>query len=238
MDITSIYNLLQIFTDYGGHYAIVAACGFLLWRFRPIICRLFRRFVRRWLGIDTRRPVKESTHTYSSIDVVIIQTLDALLARTGACRAWVFEFDGYDDRLKPLPFVTQSCTYERLAPGRSVKSEKDGLQNMPLAAYPGWCRRLAEDMEIALEKIDHIKDEDVETWKALAGQKISSLYAVFLTDYRGVPLGVVGVDFTDGVMSTLKRKEDKNKFFMMAVAIAGLLTHRRNGSLQKMAGEL
>ena len=233
-----ISTLIKIFTDHGGHYAALALCAAVLWRFRPTVCRLFRRFVRKWLGIDTRRPVKESSHTYDSIDVVIIQTLDALLARTGACRAWVFEFDGYDDRLKPLPFVTQSCTYERLAPGRRVKSEKANLQNMPLSVYPEWCRRLAEDMEISLEKIDHIKDADMELWKALAGQKIQSLYGVLLVDFRNNPVGVVGVDFSDGVMSTLKRKEDKNKFFMMAVAIAGLLTHRRNGSLQKMAGEL
>ena len=238
MDFTSILHLLQIFKDYGGHYGLLALAVLLIWKYRPAICRLFRRFVRKWLGIDNRRPVKDVDINYTTIDVVIIQSLDALLARSGACRAWVFEFSGFDDRIRPLPFVTQSCTYERIAPGRDIRHERDNLQNMPLFIYPEWTRRLAQDLEISLDSIDKIKDADLELWKSLAAQKIQGLYGILLLDYRGVPVGVVGVDYSNGVTQTLKRKEDRNKFFLEAVKIAGLLAYKRNGSLVKLAGYL
>lgn len=238
MDISQVHNLLQIFVNHGGHYGLSAIAAAVLWRYRATASRLCRRFVRAWLEADSDKPVKEIDISYKSIDVVVNSTLDTLLARSGACRAWVFEFDGFDERIRPLPFVTQSCTYERIAPGRSINREKDNLQNMPLSIYPEWSRRLAQDLEISLDSIDKIKDADLELWKALAAQKIQGLYGILLIDYRGVPVGIVGVDYSDGVIQTLKRKEDRNKFFLEAVKIAGLLAYKRNGSLVKLAGYL
>ena len=243
----------KIFTDHGKYVGSgILGIGILVY-FRKNVCNVARKILRTWLGINPNREqelldkLNEETkqkeilkegckeecqeHYDHTIDVVINRTLDLLLSRTGACRAWIFEFKGYDRRIKPLPYRAQSNTYERIAKGRDVTYESDKLQDMPLSAYPEWCRWLAEDMELILEDVNCIKDEDVEMWKTLTDQGILSMFAVLLFDYCEIPIGVVGVDFTQAGLGQLKRKDDRDWFFTKAVTLAGLLTYKNNGTL-------
>jgi len=185
-----------------------------------------------------RRPVKGVDMTIHCINRCINAVLQSLLMRFDADRIYVFEFEDKDDRIKPLPWMYCSCTYEVCQSGRGVRCEAGSLQRIPLEAIPYWKRELGTVGEICLHSVDDIKEEDVESWKILARQSISSVYCFCLHDFLGQPIGFMGMDYCDGRESKLIEQIELKSFAMDTVKIAGLLAMKKNGTLQQLAGTL
>ena len=185
-----------------------------------------------------RRPVKDVDLTVRRINQCITTVLQSLLQKYDADRCYVFEFEDYDERVKPLPWLYCSCTYEVCHKSRGVNCEAATLQKLPLAAIPYWQRELGTVGEICLHSVDDLKSEDLESWKILARQQISSVYCFSLFDFRGVPIGFLGLDYCDGHESMLTAPCELKSFTMEVAKIAGLLAMKKNGSLQHLAGTL
>jgi hypothetical protein len=185
-----------------------------------------------------RRPVKDVDLTIRRINQCINIVLAELLKKYDADRAYVFEFETYDERVKPLPWLYCSCTYEACQEGRGVNCEAGTLQRVPMDAIPYWKVQLGTFRKICLHSVDEIKATDVESWKILVRQQISSVYCVSLLDFRGLPIGFLGLDYCNGHKSMLTNDCDFSDFAMDVAMVGGLLAMKRNGSLKKLAGTL
>lgn len=236
--IVSFFNHLGWTSGVKGIAVLILIAIFLWLRFSGFrrIAKSARRRLREWLLGDTY-PSPDISITLREIDKRVNLALNTILYRFDACRAWIFEFTTPDERMGPFPFREQDCTYERVNIYRNVKSQKDSLQRMSLAAYPEWTRRLATDMEISLADIAEIKETDVELFKSLESQQIRSMFGILLLDFRGVPFGVLGMDFCGpGIVPRMKRVSDQQAFMLLAIKTAGLLTIKHNGTLAQLAG--
>jgi hypothetical protein len=187
---------------------------------------------------DDERPCKDIDITVRRINALIIQGLQALLVRYNACRCYVFEFEDYDHRIKPLPWLYATCTYEVCNHSRRVTCEQDNLQRIPLAAIKYWNLMLGTTGAICLHHIDEIKESDLESWKILAAQQIQSVYCVLLLDFRGTPLGFAGLDYNCDAESCISKIEEMEDLKYESIKIAGLLALKRNGTLEQLAGKL
>jgi hypothetical protein len=185
-----------------------------------------------------RKPVQGVDMTIRQISNCVHASMEALLYKYDADRCYVFEYARYHANIKPLPWQECSCTYEICNKTRNVPCEKDTLQELPLDAIPYWRDRLGKDGQISLHDVDTLKEEDLESWKILTRQQISSVYCVSISNFRGLPLGFVGLDYCNGRKSVLKSQKDMHIFLIEAVKIGGLLTMKRNGTLEQLAGTL
>lgn len=239
----------QLVADRYGWKGVAVGCAYLLYRHRSGVVRVVRGFrgsVREWIlepGSDPDRegdkqPCPDVDLTVRKINILVTQALHCLLNRYNACRAYVFEFEGMDDRIRPLPWLYCSCTYEVCNQTRMINCEQPNLQRIPLAAIRYWATMLGTTGAVCLHDIDEIKEKDPQSFEILADQKIQSVYCVMLADFRGLAIGFAGLDFCDGQESCLKRTEDMLDLQFEAVKIAGLLTLKRNGTLEQLAGKL
>jgi hypothetical protein len=185
-----------------------------------------------------RKPSPDVNITVARIDAIITQALRSVLSRYHADRAYVFEYSGYDERIRPLPWLYSSCTYEVCNPSRYVTCEKERLQQIPLAAVKYWTMLLGTAGSIYIHDIAEIKEQDVVAYKILTDQQIQSVYCVSLLDFRGLPIGYAGLDYCHGSESCMKCTQDMLDFQYEAVKIAGLLALKRNGTLEQLAGTL
>jgi hypothetical protein len=185
-----------------------------------------------------RKPSPDVNITVARIDAIITQALRSVLSRYHADRAYVFEYSGYDERIRPLPWLYSSCTYEVCNPSRYVTCEKERLQQIPLAAVKYWTMLLGTAGSICIHDIAEIKEQDVVAYKILTDQQIQSVYCVSLLDFRGLPIGYAGLDYCHGSESCMKRTQNMLDFQYEAVKIAGLLALKRNGTLEQLAGTL
>lgn len=200
--------------------------------------RCVRHNLKDWLLSEPEPTLAKKEITGERIDDAINLILAGLMHRFNACRAYVFQYHEYDIRLTPVPYIYLSNTHELTNSTRAVTSEKDKLQNIPISAIPVWVRRLAEDGSICLDDINQIKEEDLEAFKTLENQQISSVYCVSLLDFRGQPIGFAGLDYCKNLKSWIVSDKDKERLMMECIKIAGLLTLQRNGTLEQLAGTL
>ena len=184
------------------------------------------------------QPCPEIDLTVRKINALVTQGLQSILFRYNACRAFVFEFEEYDSRIKPLPWLYASCIYEVCNHSRKVDCEQSNLQRIPLAAIKYWNIMLGSTGAICLHDIDEIKDQDLESWKILSAQQIRSVYCVVLLDFRGTPLGFAGLDYNCGSPSNISKIEEMETLKYESIKIAGLLALKRNGTLEQLAGKI
>lgn len=202
----------------------------------------FKRLIKKWLGIghvpDDMISKSKRDEVEQKIDLSINMALYCLLHEYNADRAFIFEFHEYDNRISPIPYVYASNTYEAVDKTRKITNEKENLQNIPTSAIRWWVSELAEKGEIFLNSIDEIRETELETWKILESQQISSVYCTGLLDFYGNPIGFIGIDYCSGKASLIKREDDKRKFKLECIKVAGLLVVRRNGTLEQLTGFL
>lgn len=202
-------------------------------------------WTRRLLGAAAQymrhrieRPVPEIPLTLRRIDEKIEEALRVLLLRHDADRAYVCEYDEYDPRIKPLPWVYHTCTFEVVCDGRRVNAVKHECVRQPLSISRRWLEVMATAGEMALDDIAALQAEDPELFRILQGQNISGIVHFGLHDFHGLPIGFLGLDYCNGRPVKIRRVEDKRSFQFEALKIAGLLTFKKNGSLEKLAGKL
>ncbi|MFP4448493.1 MAG: hypothetical protein ACLFPH_07135 [Bacteroidales bacterium] len=228
----------HILETYGLSGAAIILLSILIYKKfnKKKVSKFLRKVFIEWLSYDGSRLVSKDL-TERKIDCVINMALGNLLQKYDACRAYVFEYHNYDRRLKPIPFLYASNTYEVVTTRRNVTSEKDNLQNIPINCVDWWIKRLAEDRKVFFDDIDKIKEKDMEAYKILKDQQISSIICVSLLDFRSIPIGFVGLDYCSESDCRIAQ-EDTKVIELEAVKIAGLLAMKRNGTLEQLAGTL
>lgn len=230
MDVqTSIYILER--WGLGGLVFVVAALAiYHRKRFFPVLRSRFRNWLfheDEYIDLTTQR-----------IDCTIDLILSNLVIKWSACRAYVFEYFDYDERIQPIPYIVASNTYEVVNKIRGVKSEKEKLQRIPLSAIPWWSKQLAQNRQIILHDIDEIKKEDIQSYEILKAQQIQSVYCFSLLDFFGKPIGFAGIDYCVGVKTEIQDVAAYNALKMEIVKIAGLIAIKKNGTLTQLAGTL
>lgn len=211
----------------------------LLWlygRFDPVWKALNRIWV--WASSHFRYLPHGKCDTVEKIDALINRNLQVMVYKYDACRAYVFEYQGYDDRIRPLPWTHCSNTYEYCNPGRGVQPSQSILQSLPLAAIKYWTRQLGTEGQICLHDIAALKEDDMESHKILEGQQISSVYCASFYDLHGKPLGFVGVDYCCGHPSRVQSDADMQSLAMDGVRIAALIMLKYNGTKEQLRGIL
>jgi hypothetical protein len=223
-----------------GAPGLVAVAMYLAFRYgdraKPLL-NLISRLLRKLRGPDDAMAVAMQ-HMEHKIDDLVYSILQTMVQKHDACRAYVFEYQGFDPRIQPMPWLYCSNTYERCSTTRPVTPQQCNLQRIPMAAIRFWTRELGTRRQICVHDVDTIKDQDLESWKILASQQISSVYCASIDDINGNPVGFVGLDYTCGTPSQIRDEHDMQSLAMEGVRIAGLLVMRSNGTKQQLAGLL
>lgn len=210
--------IIEIVTDvtreYGPYVGLLTGLFYLIWQSKT---KIFNKW-RRNEAIDDK------------VKITVKCALHSILWKLEADRVFLFEFIEYDPRFQPIPFGYTNNTVEILNPSTTAKPQIENLQRIPLPSIPFWIEKLSEEGEVCLHDIENIRHQDPTTYEILKHQQIKSCYAVSLVDFRGCPLGFVGVDYCKDWVVIEDWKMEILKY--EALKIAGLLVMQRNGSLK------
>lgn len=174
------------------------------------------KIVKSWVRRNTSN---------EEVDEIIESTLASILWKLRGDRAYIFEYRKYNKDLKPIPYEYTDCTAEVLSPTACVGPEKENLQGINLAAIPFWTRKLSEAREVQVSDVETIRPKDETTYKILERQHIESVYAVGLVDFRGHPLGFLGVDYCQ--RREILEGENMQILRYEALKVTGLLSLRK-----------
>lgn len=230
MSFSHVSGILSLIKNYGfsAILFIVVSTPFIHPKLRSWLVRNLRTYIRSWILYEKKSD--NIDHQTCRLENLISRSLLSFVVHYDACRAYLFEYHGYNPKLTPIPYKFASNTYEEVHPVRSPKKEKDKLQNIPIFTCRWWCRQLVENREISLPDITEIKESDPAAYEILKSQEIFSVYIISINDYCGKPLGFVGIDYCERIRKL--SEAEMYAFRLEAIKLAGIITLKKNGSLE------
>ncbi len=200
--------VITVAKEYGIYVGLVSGLSFLGWMKRNLIKKFFG-------GKDEK-----------TLDIAIESALYSIMWKLKADRVSLYEYSEYDKRIFPIPFRCATNTVEVTNPSVSVKKQK---QTLSLSAIPLWTKKLSEEGEVHIYDVEDLRQEDTSTYEILHSKQIKSCHAISIVDFRGVPLGFVGIDYCQ--INVEISQQYSNILKCEALKIAGFLIIKRNGSL-------
>lgn len=197
--------IVTIAKEYGLYAGLLAGLGVLGWLKRKAI----------FGGKDER-----------SLDIAIASALHSIMWKLNADRVSLYEYKEYDKNIQPIPFRCADNTVEVVNPSLSIPKQR---QEISLSAVPLWTEKISTEGKVLIYDVENIRHKDPSTYEILRNKQSKSCYAISIVDFRGIPLGFLGVDYCQKPVEVSKNYINLLK--CEALKIAGFLIIKRNGSL-------
>lgn len=183
-------QFLEMITTYGAPFVITAIVLYGAFRVMNILIAKFENTHKKTKEQQQHEALLE---VRKNIDKTVNLSLERVLMRTGADRAFIFEFHNGGSNLGGLPFLKMSNTYEVVDTG--IIPQRMHLENMSTSMYYALLSQIIEKDHLVI--YTNIVEEGIPqiAYETLKFQKIHTTVLVRISDVKGRVVGYTGIDF-------------------------------------------
>ena len=189
----SIKPLLDLVNQYG--LPLVLLLTLIGW-IRPKLDRIFDLAMRiESKDKDKLRAYQDKMRYIMGLNEQVMDIIRAMLAEFDASRVFVMSYHNGGHSVAGLDFAKASCTHEAVSLG--VKPRQLHLQNLPVTMFCTFNRHVLNHGGVRCGDIDCFRIPDPAMFESLASQGVKSIYCVGLYSNGGLPLGFLGMEYSE-----------------------------------------
>lgn len=217
-------KIVTLLGQYGTPLVITSVVIYIAIRYAEIWLKKMERAAA--VGVKGQEDRNKEEHTRllelrKKVNETVNTSLDRLMTKAGADRAFIFEFHNGGVSLAGLPFLKMSNTYEVVDTG--IVPQSYNLQSMGVAMFSGLIGETLNKDYVVVDVSNRIAAIRPVTYETLVVQGIHTSIFTKITDVKGRIIGYCGLDYVRAE-HTLEEQETAPLLMAAAIELGALLS--------------